>query len=66
MVFVAMAPTKSICTTAETGRNGAFGQSQNSLRVSKQPDINSFALVKKLDIPLSTLQRRRANVEMQY
>ena len=35
LVFVAMAPTRSICTTAETGRNGAFGQSQNSLRVSK-------------------------------
>jgi hypothetical protein len=28
-----------------------------------QPDISSHSLSKKLDIPLSTLQRRRARVE---
>jgi DNA-binding Lrp family transcriptional regulator len=29
----------------------------------RQPEISSLALAKKLDIPLSTLQRRRAKVE---
>jgi DNA-binding Lrp family transcriptional regulator len=29
----------------------------------RQPDISSLALSKKLDIPLSTLQRRRARIE---
>jgi DNA-binding Lrp family transcriptional regulator len=29
----------------------------------RQPDISSLALAKKLDIPLSTLQRRRARIE---
>src|SRR5919202_373524 len=29
----------------------------------RQPDISSLALAKKLDIPLSTLQRRKARIE---
>src|ERR671932_2898051 len=29
----------------------------------RQPDVSSLALAKKLDIPLSTLQRRRARIE---
>jgi DNA-binding Lrp family transcriptional regulator len=29
----------------------------------RQPDMSSLALAKKLDIPLSTLQRRRARIE---
>jgi DNA-binding Lrp family transcriptional regulator len=29
----------------------------------RQPDISSLSLAKKLDIPLSTLQRRRARIE---
>jgi DNA-binding Lrp family transcriptional regulator len=29
----------------------------------RQPDMSSLALSKKLDIPLSTLQRRRARIE---
>jgi DNA-binding Lrp family transcriptional regulator len=29
----------------------------------RQPEISSLALAKKLDIPLSTLQRRRARIE---
>jgi hypothetical protein len=76
LVFVAIARTKSIRTTAEAGRNGTFGHSPKQVlklldninikiisELLRQPDISSLALAKKLDIPLSTLQRRRARIE---
>lgn len=71
-----MARTNSIRTTAEVHKNGTFGYSPKQVlklldnidikivsELVRQPDISSLALSKKLDIPLSTLQRRRAKVE---
>ena len=71
-----MARTKSIRTTAEVDRNGTFGYSPKQVlkvldninikivsELVRQPDMSSLALSKKLDIPLSTLQRRRARIE---
>ena len=63
--------------TSKADKNGIF-DSNSPKQVSKlldninikiiselvrQPDVSSLALAKKLDIPLSTLQRRRARIE---
>jgi DNA-binding Lrp family transcriptional regulator len=74
-----MARNKSIrieSLTAEVDKNSTFSyapkqvlkllDSTNIRIVSelvRQPEISSLALAKKLDIPLSTLQRRRAKIE---
>src|ERR671939_2106891 len=75
-IFTKMARTKSVRTTAEVDRNGSFGYSPKQMlkvldninikivsELVRQPDISSLALSTKLDIPLSTLQRRRARIE---
>ena len=71
-----MARTKSVRITAEVDRIGTFGYSPKQVlkvldninikivsELVRQPDMSSLALSKKLDIPLSTLQRRRARIE---
>jgi DNA-binding Lrp family transcriptional regulator len=63
--------------TAKVDQNGTFNNHSSkevlklldSINIKiiselvRQPDISSLALAKKLDIPLSTLQRRRARIE---
>ena len=62
--------------TSKAHKNATFGYSPKQIlkvldninikiisELVRQPDISSLALAKKLDIPLSTLQRRRAKVE---
>ena len=62
--------------TSRADKNGTFGYSSKQIsklldninikivsELVRQPDMSSLALSKKLDIPLSTLQRRRARIE---
>ena len=62
--------------TAKVDKNGSFGYSHKQIsklfddinikmisELVRQPDISSLSLANKLDIPLSTLQRRRARIE---
>jgi DNA-binding Lrp family transcriptional regulator len=74
-----MARNKSIrieSLTATTDKNSTFSYSPKQMlklldsinikvisELVRQPDISSLTLSKKLDIPLSTLQRRRARIE---
>jgi DNA-binding Lrp family transcriptional regulator len=71
-----MARKKSIRTeslTAKADKNGAFNNYSSkqldsvNIKIVSQlvndPSISSLALAKKLDIPLTTLQRRRARIE---
>ena len=68
-----MARTKSIQTESFTTKVDISPKQVSKLldninikivsELVRQPDMSSLALSKKLDIPLSTLQRRRARVE---
>ena len=79
LIFTKMARNKSIrieSLTATTDKNSTFSYSPKQMlklldsinikvisELVRQPDISSLTLSKKLDIPLSTLQRRRARIE---
>ena len=72
-IFIKMTRTKSIQTESFTTKVDISPKQVSKLldninikivsELVRQPDISSLALSKKLDIPLSTLQRRRARIE---